>query len=190
MENLILYAHPNPQSFNRAILETIEDRLTQNGEQYNTRDLYAMNFDPILKHDDFTAFAAGKPTSDIAAEQNYIRRAKTIIVIHPIWWFNAPAILKGYIDRVFSYGFAYAVKDKAITGLLTDKRVFIINTTGGSAENYKNFGFAESLKTTMQNGIYSFCGMKIEKHIFFHEVPTIAQEARIAMLQELKKMNF
>ena len=190
MEHLIIYAHPNPKSFNHAILGAVEERLGQLKKSCVTRDLYGLNFDPVLKNTDFIALQQGKLPLDIAKEQDYIKRAKTIIIIHPIWWFNAPAILKGYIDRVFSYGFAYAVKNGAITGLLSDKRVFVINTTGGNETNYRNLGFADGLKATIDNGVYAFCGMKVEQHIFFYEVPAVTKEKREAMLIQIKGMEF
>jgi len=190
MKNLIIYAHPNPKSFNRAILMNIQQRLAQLNRSFIERDLYALNFDPVLKAADLAAIQQGNTPADIAQEQAYIKEAKTIIFIHPIWWFGMPAILKGYIDRVFSYGFAYAAKDGKISGLLTDKRVFVFNTTGGNELTYNQAGFNQGLKTTMDNGIYGFCGMKVEKHVFFYEVPTINKTQREAMLLQIKAMEF
>ena len=190
MEHLIIYAHPNPKSFNHAILTAVEERLGRLKKNCVTRDLYGLNFDPVLKNTDFIALQQGKLPLDIAKEQDYIKRAKTIIIIHPIWWFNAPAILKGYIDRVFSYGFAYAVKEGKLAGLLPDKRIFVFNTTGGGEATYNQAGFAQALKTTIDTGTYGLCGMKVEQHIFFYEVPTVTHEKREAMLAQIKTMNF
>ncbi|MBF0483393.1 MAG: NAD(P)H-dependent oxidoreductase [Candidatus Omnitrophica bacterium] len=190
MENLIIYAHPNPKSFNHAILSSVEARLTQLGKPFAVRDLYSINFNPVLKPEDFAAFHNRKPSADIAEEQTHIQNAKTLIFIHPIWWFNMPAILKGYVDKVFSYGFAYQATDKGIEGMLSDKKVIIFNTTGGSEENYNKFGFKAGITATIDKGTYGFCGIKVDQHIYFHEVPTITNEKRVAMLDEIKQMKF
>ena len=190
MDYLIVYAHPNPKSFNHAILEATQERLTHLGKTHNTRDLYAIGFEPVLSAQDFTAFGQHKTPPDIAQEQDHIKEAKTIIFIHPVWWFGMPAILKGYIDRVFSRGFAYDVNEKGLVGLLPDKRVFAINTTGGSEAVYHQAGFSQGLKSTIDIGTYALCGMKVEQHLFFYEVPTITKETREAMLAQIRTMGF
>lgn len=100
-----------------------------------------------------------------------------------------PAILKGYIDRVFSFGFAYAVNEKGPYGLLIDKKVILINTTGGSQEDYAQNGYKEALKKTIDDGIFGFCGSKVIMHKYFHAVPYINDQARQSMLGELKGIS-
>lgn len=191
MDYLIIYAHPNPKSFNHAILEEVEKKLRQAGKTYQVRDIYALKFNPILAGPDFVALKNGQPLPDIKSEQDLIRQVKTLIFIHPIWWFNMPAILKGYIDRVFSHGFAYAADEKeGLKGLLTDKQVVILNTTGGPEENYKKFGFNEALKSTIEIGTFGLCGMKVALHKYFYAVPTVSQETRVKMLAEIKQLVF
>jgi len=191
MDYLIIYAHPNPKSFNHAILEEVEKKVRQSGKTYQVRDIYTLTFNPILSAPDFIAFQNGQALPDIKAEQDLIRQAKTLIFIYPIWWFNMPAILKGYIDRVFSPGFAYSTdKKEGLKGLLTDKQVIILNTTGGPEENYKKFGFDEALKTTIEVGTFGLCGMTVVLHKYFYAVPTVPPETRVNMLEEIKQLVF
>ena len=96
-----------------------------------------------------------------------------------------PAILKGYIDRVFSKGFAYDLTEEGPAGLLNTKKVVIFNTTGGSLENYKKFGFKNALSATHDAGIFGFCGMEVIRKELFYEVPFITDEARKEMLSRL-----
>ncbi len=190
MKYLIIYAHPNPKSFNHAIKEKIETKLKSEGNEVETRDLYAFGFDPVLKGADLVAFKAGKTPEDIRKEQDYIRACETIIFIHPIWWFGQPAVLKGYIDRVFSYGFAYTSDKNGLKGLFTDKRAVIINTTGGTEEDYRDNGFKDALAKTMDIGIFSLCGIKVTLHKFFHAVPAVSSDEREKMLRELDTISF
>ena len=128
MRYVILYAHPNPKSFNHAILARVEANLKRDRKEYVVRDLYALNFKPVLEPADFVAMGGGSVRPDVAEEQRHIAAADKLIVIHPIWWFGMPAMLKGYIDRVFTGGFAYAYTAKGVEGLLKGKRAIILNT--------------------------------------------------------------
>ncbi|HNV23394.1 MAG TPA: NAD(P)H-dependent oxidoreductase [Candidatus Omnitrophota bacterium] len=190
MKYLIIYAHPNPKSFNNAIKDAVISKLTKEDKSFEIRDLYALGFDPILKGSDFIGFKEGKIPLDIVEEQNYIKSADRIILIHPIWWFGMPAILKGYIDRVFSYGFAYRAGEKGIEGLLTGKKVFILNTTGETQDQYVQYGFKDAISKTFQNGIFNFCGMEIISHQFFFAVPTITDADRKNILKQISTMPF
>lgn len=190
MKYLLVYAHPNPKSFNHAIKETITSRIRAKGHQLTIRDLYDLKFDPVLSGDDFMEFKAGKIPADIAIEQGFIKDADVLVFVHPIWWFGMPAILKGYIDRVFSYGFAYTVTDKGVQGLLTGKKVMIFNTTGGPQENYQRNGFTVAVEHIFSAGIYGFCGMQVIGHKLFYAVPTVSQEERDNMLASLAKFDF
>lgn len=130
MKHLVVYAHPSSESFNHSILETTVRTLEKKGHEVNVRDLYAMNFQPVLHLDDLAAMKKGEIPSDIRQEQEYITQTDTIILIYPIWWTGLPAIVKGYIDRIFAYGFAYSYGANGIDQLLTGKKGMIINTHG------------------------------------------------------------
>ncbi|MBP7867951.1 MAG: NAD(P)H-dependent oxidoreductase [Acidobacteria bacterium] len=188
MNVVILYAHPNPESYNHAVLEAVRGELAAAGHAVTVRDLYALGFDPVLKGADFAAFKVGETPGDIAREQAFIRDADLVVAVHPVWWFNQPAILKGYIDRVFSYGFAYAVGANGIEPLLKGKKAAILNTTGGDEAVYVNYGFKDALLKTLDAGIYGFCGMEVVLHHFFHAVPQQPREKLAADLADLKAL--
>lgn len=164
--------------------------LRSQDKEVVVRDLYQLNFNPVLSGNDFTQFLQGKIPADIQKEQEFIRQADVLIFVYPVWWFHMPAVLKGYIDRIFSRGFAYDVVDGTIKGLLAGKRVYIINTTGGEQEAYAQFGYQNAIKTSVDAGIFSFCGMTVALHKYFHAVPTVTDAVRKQMLAEIKKINF
>lgn len=188
MRYLIVYAHPSPKSFNHAVKEAVEAKLKKEGKRYDVRDLYALRFNPVLSGADFTAFKQGAVPEDIRKEQEFIRNADTMIFIHPVWWFGMPAILKGYVDRVYSYGFAYKVENGALKGMLTGKKVIILNTTGGTEEDYRNRGFKDAMDKTIDIGTFKLCGLEIALHKFFHAVTAVSKEVRAAMLEEIDKI--
>ena len=190
MKYLIIYAHPNPKSFNHAIKEHVEQVLTKQGKKYSVRDLYLLKWNPVLGGADFKAAGEEKTPVDIKTEQQYIKEADVLIVIHPIWWFGMPAVFKGYIDRVFSAGFAYEYGPDGVKGLLSGKKVMIINTTGGPQESYLKFGFKDALTKVFKDGTYEFCAMKVIRHEFLFAVPTISQEAREKMLADIDGWKF
>ncbi|WP_028950404.1 NAD(P)H-dependent oxidoreductase [Sulfurihydrogenibium subterraneum] len=185
MDYLIIYAHPNPKSFNSAIKSTIEETLKNAGKSFETVDLYQINFDPVLKPQGFEAIMQSKVLDDVKHQQTLVKNADTLVVIHPIWWYSMPAILKGYIDRVFSYGFAYAEENGEIKPLLTDKKVIIFNTMGEDENTAVSTGMSECLKKTI-GGIFTFCGMKVIQHKIFYAVPYVSDEERKKMLEEVK----
>ncbi len=189
MKYLIVYAHPYPKSFNHAILETLTERFKKEKRAFEVRDLYEIGFAPALTGKDLIGFKEGRTAPDIAAEQSHVAGADTLIFIYPVWWFGMPAILKGYIDRVLSFGFAYTFDGKNIKGLLPGKKVAILNTTGGPEEVYTSGGFKEALGKTTDAGIFGLCGMNVILHKYFYEVPVVSADARKAMLEEIKSLN-
>lgn len=117
MKHLIIYAHPNQE--NAQYKQCIEKMLEQRGLEVIVRDLYSIGFDPVLSLDDMTGQRKGIVNDLIKKEQEYISWADLVTFIYPIWWTGMPAIMKGYIDRVFSYGFAYSYDQGIQKGLLT-----------------------------------------------------------------------
>jgi NAD(P)H dehydrogenase (quinone) len=123
MQHVIVYAHPNPKSFSAAIRDQISDLSQSLGNSVTIRDLYKINFNPVLSGDDFASIQRGVIPSDIKAEQTVIDSAELITLIFPLWWTGYPAILKGWIDRVLLNGFAYQHSPKnGIKPLLTGKK--------------------------------------------------------------------
>lgn len=130
MNTLIIYAHPTKESFNSSIKNQVIKVLDRKNHEIKIRDLYQLNFNPILTEDDFTSFSQNKVPEDVQAEQNAISWADHLVFIYPTWWIGMPAILKGYIDRVFTNGFAFRHTKDGSQGLLNGKKVIIIQTTG------------------------------------------------------------
>ncbi|MBM3229682.1 hypothetical protein FJZ26_04590, partial [Candidatus Parvarchaeota archaeon] len=106
--DLIIYSNPDQvNGHSAALLGFVKTRLSEKGLAYEVIDLYADNFDPVLKQEELR----GRPSDRLVLSyQEKISRASRLIFIFPVWWYTTPAILKGFIDRVFSAGFAYNFK--------------------------------------------------------------------------------
>jgi len=187
LKYLILYAHPNPKSFNHAICETVHAELNRSGATVSVRDLYSMNFNPVLSADDLAGMMQGQLQPEVKAEQEHISSADVIIVIYPLWWAGMPAILKGYIDRIFTDGFAYRIAGTDLEGLLKNKRVLLITTTGAPKEMYEASGMFKSMAQTTGEGIFQFTGMELIEHKYFCAIPYVTDEDRKKMLEELSE---
>lgn len=176
MKHLIIYAHPNPQSLNGQFKNEVKEYLLKNGNEVIVRDLYELNFDPVLSREDMAAQRKGEAADDVKHEQEFIAWADCITFIHPIWWTGLPAVMKGYIDRVFSYGFAYRYDQGVQKGLLSGKQVVIINTHGKSHNEYTTVGMDKALALTSDTGIYTYCDLEIKKHFFFEKADKITSK--------------
>jgi len=176
MKHLIVYAHPNAGSLNNHFKQSVVNTLQRSNCEVVVRDLYELNFNPILSMGDMQGQRKGVVDTDVKVEQEYIKWADQLTFIYPIWWTGMPAIMKGYIDRVMSYGFAYRYDNGIQKGLLNDKSVVIINTQGKSKEEYKEIGMDTALSLTSDRGVYQYCGLKIKKHFFFGKAERTSKE--------------
>jgi NAD(P)H dehydrogenase (quinone) len=167
MKHLIIYSHPNDGSLNHHFMQTAIESLQIKNHEIEVRHLYQLNFNPILLLEDIKGQRMGSVTADIQHEQEYISWADHITFIYPIWWTGMPAIMKGFIDRVFSYGFAYRYDHGIQKGLLTGKQATIINTHGKSKTEYESIGMDKALSLTSDKGIFTYCGFEINQHFFF-----------------------
>lgn len=187
MKYLIIYTHFNDKSFNHAILESVEASLKKNNKDFEVLDLYAEGFDPVLSKEGYFEARKGDTSSIILKEHERIKKADVLIFVYPVWWVGMPAILKGYIDRVFSYGFAYKYSEKGIVPLLKEKKAFVINTMGAETKDVKIFLAIKAMNALLEQGILGFCGIKTIGHKYFGAVDRVDDSARKAMLLEVEK---
>lgn len=188
MNHLVIYSHPNPASFNHAIKESVVKVLKQKGQSLRIRDLYALKFDPVLRATDFEAFLQGRTPRDIEIEQEHVRWAEMLIFVYPVWWAGMPAITRGYIDRVFSKGFAYDYDANGPKALLPGKKVCIFNTLGASISDYEKAELFKSIGNVTDKTTFEFCGCQVVQHKYFGSVPNVTDEERKAMLVEAEQI--
>lgn len=186
MNVLIVYAHPNPLSFNQSILKVVHNAFKKKGATVRLKDLYAERFDPVLAESQLSLQNEGKLPDEIKREQEQVTWADTIVVIYPLWWFDRPAILKGWFDRVFTNGFAFTFNGEGVQGLLTGKRAMVVVTAGGTKEDFgKN---ADLLTQSTTEGTLAFCGITDIVDRVYYSVPIVEDEARKKMLDDVEAM--
>ncbi|HOY38833.1 MAG: NAD(P)H-dependent oxidoreductase [Bacteroidales bacterium] len=187
MNTLIIYANYKNTSFNNTIKEILSETLHKNGHEVVLRDLYDIRFNPVLTKEDLRMIDQSIFPPDIMEEQRYISRAELIFFIYPIWWSGMPAILKGYIERVFLNGFAFTFENGKPRPLLTGKKAILFNTTGSqivfASEEEK-----KALNLITEKSIFNFCGLQVIGHHYFHAVSTVAPEVRENYIKQVKKI--
>ncbi len=184
MNHLVIFCHPSPASFNRAVADSVEAVSGALGHDTCCRDLYEISFNPVLSKAELDDATVMIPP-DVRQEQEFITWADMLTFVYPVWWAGMPGMLKGYIDRVFCLEFAYMYHDGAIRGLLGGKKVMIFNTTALPSPVYTSQGMHEAMVLTTDTGIFEMCGMEVLHHAFFGKVDTVEDEVRRSYLGEV-----
>lgn len=185
MKLLVIFSHPKEQSLNRAILHSIEEGAKTGRHEVRLRDLYAMKFNPVLSKDELD-HSDGKVLPDVQREQELIIWSDLLVFIYPIWWYDRPAILKGWIDRVFTFGFAYGPSPEGIKGLLTDKKALVFQTAGSSEEKFLSPDGSHAVDRSMKEGTLAYCGIDEVKTQTFYSTFTKTDEEVSKLLKEIK----
>ena len=190
MKVLIVYAHPNPKSLNHAILEILKKELAQSGHEVDVVDLYAMRFNPVLSGDELAGLMEGKVVKEVKEQQEKVSCADALVLVHPIWWTGAPAVLKGWIDRVLALGFAYCFDEKqgTLIGLLKNRKVLIINTAGASEQDALASGMTEAVRKVEVEMVFQHCGIQDVKHVVFYNVPRSDEATRKKYLEKVREL--
>ncbi|MES2941046.1 MAG: NAD(P)H-dependent oxidoreductase [Pseudomonadota bacterium] len=182
---LVVHAHPEPSSVTHTLVETTVQTLAQQGHAVLQSDLYGMGWKAVFDERDFPvradhgrlsfveesghAYSTGTQTPDVAAEQEKLLAADALILHFPLWWYGMPAIMKGWIDRVWAYKFAYGYKDAGNTyrygdGIFKGKRAMLAVAVGGPAKDYSPRGIngpLEQLLFPITHGSLYFPGFDV-----------------------------
>ncbi|QCT19989.1 NAD(P)H-dependent oxidoreductase [Jejubacter calystegiae] len=184
MKYCIIYAHPNPLSFSHAIKQRVVEIIESRDSICEIIDLYEDNFNPVLNVDDFIALQNGEVLPEVKKYQQQVANADHLIFIYPIWWYGQPAILKGWIDRVFSWGFAYRDDENGFTPLLTDKRATLLLPLGSTKailEQYDMLRFIDNMIV----GTLNLVGISSVNYQPFYGLPALTDEQRRELLEQI-----
>jgi NAD(P)H dehydrogenase (quinone) len=207
MKVLIVYAHPEPRSFNSAMKELAISALREQGHEVKISDLYRINFKASLGRDDFlqltntehvnyvmelkNAYEKQKLTDDIKKEQVKLLWADFIILQYPLWWFSVPAILKGWFDRVLATGFAWDFGRMYDKGLLAGKKGMLSVTTGGPEAIYSPdapHGWdMNQVLYPVNHGVLYFCGIQPLPPFVAYAAFQVEDKVRKQYLEDYKK---
>ncbi len=154
MKTLIIYCHPKTAGHNPLILEEITATLDKKGEEYKVLDLYHMKYDPVLHEEELEKQVISNENKQI---QKLIHDTEKLIFIYPIWWGTVPALLKGFIDKIFTAGFAFKYVNGRPMGLLKGKKAAVF-ITSGSPKIFQVF-LGHRYYKGMTRDILGFCGI-------------------------------
>lgn len=185
MNVLLIVAHPNPDSFNQALVKAAKSALETTDAHVKVKDLYAEKFNPVFAVEELNPDTP--LCEDIVREQTDIEWADRLVFFYPMWWYDRPAILKGWCDRVLTHGFAFQASATGIDGLLGGKKAAVYVTTGASQTEFKDLDMKpENLLNMMTKGSLGYCGIKnVQAQIFF-AISRATPEERANMLNTVK----
>ena len=189
MNLLVVLAHPDPASFNHAIAHAARTTLLENGHTVVFHDLHAEKFDPIITRSELPKHAPLDPV--IRKHCDELAGADGLVIIHPNWWGQPPAILKGWIDRVFRPGVAYEFLDgdngEGIPrGLLKLQTALVFNTSNTPAEREQTT-FGDPLERLWKDCIFGLCGNAQFYRRMFGVIATSSAGQRAEWLNEIRE---
>ena len=182
MTALVVVSHSDPDSLTHHVARSVTDAIRTAGGSVETADLAAENFDPRFTGTDLGLFRGTHPTpADVLAEQERIDRAEHLILVFPMYWWSMPALLKGWIDRVFVNGWAYEMSaEGGFTTKLDRLTVHLISLAGDDADSFARHGIEAAFRTQIERGIVEYCGATVGSTTFLHETDTRSREALAA----------
>lgn len=191
MNVLAVIANPNPGSFNFALLDRAVETFRKQAHEVRILDLYQNDFDPILSAVELVALQNKNIADDVEKMQAHILWADALVFIYPLWWFDRPAILKGWCDRVLTHGFAFKYSKTSVEGLLSGKKAMVCITAGGSEEDFTKMQVSErDLLLHMTKGTLEFCGINEIQSQVFYSAATATDKERTVFLDRIEKMSY
>lgn len=238
MKVLIIYAHPNPMSFTKAILDNFVKGIQDAGHQFEIVDLYKIKFNPIFQKmdssffvdedmpkeifrqmdmramiiglaggavkrfiakwyiknktdDDLIKLINSQKPKDVLAQQKKVAEADVLVIITQVFWMHFPALVKGWMERVLTYGFAYKLNEKGWKGdpdgripLLKIKKAIIMHPTFFNEKVYREKGFKTAMEKTIDDWSLKYPGIENVDHIYFHSILSVSAETRKKYLEQ------
>jgi len=167
----VVLCHPDPTSFNAAVAARYVRTVQAMGQEAVLRDLYRMNFDPVLKSDERPTAKDFAISADVAEELEILAETDTLVLVYPIWFGLPPAMLKGYLDRVLGAGFPYSfIRDRAPHPLLGGKNLLSFSSSGTSKQWLDEQGAWLALRMIFDRYIEQGFSLESSEHIHFPSI--------------------
>lgn len=189
MRVVVILAHPKADSFSHAIAQTAADELRSLEHEVSFRDLYAERFDPVLPREELDGPPLDARLDLYLAE---VRVADGFVIVHPNWWGQPPAILKGWVDRVLRPGVAYEFRagddpSGVPVGLLRARAALILNTSNTPPAREASV-FGDPLEVLWRNCIFHLCGVDNVRRRTFSTIAGGTAEERADWLRQVASM--
>lgn len=192
MRVLVVLAHPLPQSFAASVAATIREALERKGHEVDLLDLYEEGFDPRLsRHEREGYFDRPYVNGEAAGEIERLQAADALFLVFPQWWFNFPAVLKGFFDRVYAPGVAFAhdLEGGRIRPALTRIRHFWVFTSTGSPWWLVKFYMGDPVRRILKRGLLPCCGKNTDfRMLALHDMDRRQEKHLRAHLERVRRM--
>lgn len=187
MKHAVIVGHPNPDSFTLAVAHRYCEAVRRLGHRIELRDLYRNGFDPCLKLSELPRPGGFSPGDDVRAERALIGDADVFVFVYPLWFYDRPAIVKGYVDRVFGMGFGYSPQSGGGNeGLLSGRKLLSFTSSGAPTAWLQEEGTWEPIRTLLDSHLARVCGMTVLDHVHFGDVAAgLAENAYQGYLSSL-----
>jgi NAD(P)H dehydrogenase (quinone) len=193
LKHAVIFAHPKANSFTASVAGAYLKKAQALGHQVVMRDLYRMNFSPVLQAEELPSSPDFKPGPDVVAERATLAGTDVFALFYPFWLNAPPAMLKGYLDRVFGFGFAYG-KEGRSEPLLQGRMLITFSSSGAPLYWVKETGAMEAIGKLFDRYFAELCGMRFLEHIHFGGIiPMIREDAvmqRLAVVEAVVEKYF
>lgn len=193
MHALIVISHPDPQSLTHSVARSFALGVEERGQDtIEIADIAAEGFQAAYNQTDRSAYVHGEALpDDVLREQRRIDQADALVLVYPIYWWSFPGQLKGWIDRVFSNGWAYREgADGRVEKLLGRLTVHLIGIGGADGGTYARHGYEKAMRTQIDHGIFDYCGARVATSEFLLDVNGQAVTAHLATARALGRSAF
>jgi NAD(P)H dehydrogenase (quinone) len=188
MKHAVIFAHPRTESFVAAIASAYREEGLARGEQIVFRDLYRMKFDPCLRESELPWSKSFALRDDVLAERELLKDVDVFAFFYPIWLNSPPAILKGYLERVFGMGFAFRREPSGNAPLLTGRKLVSFSSSGAPTEWVIQSGAWQAMRTLFDGHFAAVCGLTVVDHVHFGGVvPGIRADSVQADMETTRK---
>lgn len=189
MRVLIVYCHPVPESFCAAVRDAALEAIAAKGCEARLIDLYAENFDPVMRDGERREYNERAPADPALAEHiDHLRWAEAIVFVYPTWWYGLPAMLKGWLDRVWAKDVAFALDSGGrITPLMGHIRKIAVVTTCGAPRWWSHVVGHPGRKTILR-GIRALCAKRCKTLFLAHYLMDASTpQSRMAFLGQVRQ---
>lgn len=170
MKHAIILAHPSVDSFTYRMAQAYEEAIIAKGDSAVSRDLYRISFNPCLSENEIPWARHFEVHADVAEERGLLSDVSVFAFFYPLWLNSPPAILKGYMERVFGMGFAYKRGRGGNEPLLTGRRLISFSSSGAPMDWVNKTGAWQAMRTLFDTHFSAVCGLEVVDHIHFGAV--------------------
>lgn len=196
MHLLTVFSHPFRDKYPAAVMDSFHAPFERSGHTIDVLDLHREQFDPRFTAEDHAHFWGGSIPPGIEDMHRRVEAADRLAFVFPVYWWSMPALMKGWIERVFTAGWAYqygaGIEDRGrapLHGLLPSLPTVLLGVGGSKRPTYEKYGYDEAMRTQLDVGIFAYCGIDdVESHLIYdvegdHNAPT--REAGLIRAHEI-----